>query len=108
MRKQAIHLVLTQKGECGSNSVIVSKKDGRDQLVVNLKKLNGFLTYQHCKMEGIHLVRDLLQLRFEVKNRFEGYIVMCSTPQGFKKEGKGREGKLYEFLCLCFGLGTAL
>lgn len=34
------------------------RRGGGQRPVVNLKELNGFLKYQHFKMEGIHLVKD--------------------------------------------------
>ena len=41
--------------------VLVPKRDGKSRSVINLKDLNTFLQYNHFKMEGIHLLRDLLQ-----------------------------------------------
>ena len=40
---------------------LVPKKGGQWRPVVNLRPLNRFIQYEHFKMEGIHLVRDLLQ-----------------------------------------------
>lgn len=40
-----------------SNVFLVSKKDGRNQPVVNLKHLNSFIPYQRFKMEGVHVRR---------------------------------------------------
>ncbi len=40
---------------------MLPKKDGRNRLVVNLKPLNQFLVYEHFKMEGIHMLKDLLR-----------------------------------------------
>ena len=40
---------------------MVSKKDGGMRPIVNLKELNKFIHWEHFKMEGIHLVKDLLQ-----------------------------------------------
>ena len=44
-----------------SNLFLVPKLDGKSRPVINLKDLNTFLQYDHFKMEGIHLLRDLLQ-----------------------------------------------
>jgi hypothetical protein len=39
---------------------LVPKKDGGQTPVINLKNLNVFLRYEYFKMEGIHLLKDLL------------------------------------------------
>ena len=44
-----------------SRLFLVPKKDGKHRPVINLRPLNAFLRHQHFKMEGIHVVRDLLQ-----------------------------------------------
>ncbi len=44
-----------------SSMFIVPKKDGGNRTVINLKPLNQFLVYEHFKMEGIHMLRDLLK-----------------------------------------------
>ncbi|XP_056380443.1 uncharacterized protein LOC130275879 [Hyla sarda] len=43
-----------------SNLFLVKKKDGGYRPVINLKTLNNYVCYHHFKMEGIHLLRDLL------------------------------------------------
>ena len=42
---------------------LVEKKDGGQRPVINLKSLNQFVRIEHFKMEGLHLLPDLLQLR---------------------------------------------
>ena len=44
-----------------STLFLVPKKEGQFRLVINSRPLNRFLRYDHFKMEGIHLLRDLLQ-----------------------------------------------
>lgn len=44
-----------------SNIFLVEKQDGGYRPVINLRELNIWLVYRHFKMEGIHLLRDLLQ-----------------------------------------------
>ena len=44
-----------------SHIFVVPKKDGTHRPVINLKALNKFLKYQHFKMEGLQLIKDLLQ-----------------------------------------------
>ena len=61
--KQAIHPVYPAYQGVGfiSSMFVVPKKDGGNRPVVNLKPLNQYLAYEHFKMEGIHLLRDLLK-----------------------------------------------
>lgn len=43
-----------------SNSFLVHKRLGAFRSVINLHPLNAFIIYCHFKIEGIHLLRDLL------------------------------------------------
>lgn len=64
LSKEAIHQVQSQaplnEGFI-SSMFIVPKKDGGNRPVINLKPLNQFLVYENFKMEGIHMLRDLLK-----------------------------------------------
>ena len=40
---------------------LVPKKDGGQRPVINLKSLNKFVYTEHFKMEGIHILKDLLK-----------------------------------------------
>ena len=44
-----------------SQIFLVEKKDGGRRPVINLKGLNQFVRVEHFKMEGLHLLPDLLQ-----------------------------------------------
>ncbi|KAM8977409.1 uncharacterized protein RCH25_044212 [Pelodytes ibericus] len=46
-----------------SNIFLVRKKSGEFRPVINLRSLNQHVAYRHFKMEGIHLLRDLLRDR---------------------------------------------
>ena len=59
--KEALHVVKPVSDQFISNLFLVPKRDGKSRPVINLKDLNTFLQYDHFKMEGIHLLRDLLQ-----------------------------------------------
>ena len=61
--KQAIHPVCPLNQGVGfiSSMFVVPKKDGGNWPVVNLKPLNQYLAYKHFKIEGIHMLRDLLK-----------------------------------------------
>ena len=61
LRKGAVHLVHSKDSQFLSNFFLVSKKDGGKRPVINLKTLNSFIPYSHFKMEGLHLLKDLLR-----------------------------------------------
>ena len=61
LKKGTIHHGQTTQVEFLSNIFLVSKKDGGNRLVVNMKYLNTFISYQNFKMEGVHLIKDLFQ-----------------------------------------------
>ena len=52
----------TPKGHGFLSTVFpVPKKDGGQRPVINLKSLNRFVHTEHFKMEGIHILKDLLR-----------------------------------------------
>ncbi|MEW8547757.1 MAG: hypothetical protein AB2693_29975 [Candidatus Thiodiazotropha sp.] len=59
--KKAIKEVSTCSGQFLSPVFLVAKKDGGQRPVINLKKLNQFVEYQHFKMEGIQSLKPLIQ-----------------------------------------------
>ena len=44
-----------------SRMFLVPKKDGSYRPIIDLRQLNKFIRWEHFKMEGIHLVKDLLR-----------------------------------------------
>ena len=109
LRKGAIQQVKSEPGEFLSNLFLVNKKDGGHQPVINLKFLNSFIPYQHFKMEGMHLIKDLLEehdflIKIDLKDAYFGIPLDKSSRKYIRFQW---EGNLYEFLCLCFGLGPA-
>ena len=92
-----------------SSLFLVPKKGGGQRPVVNLKPLNQFLPYEHFKMEGIHMVRDLLRkgdfmVKIDLKDAYFT-VPLCLAHQKFVRFSW--EGTLYEFACLPFGLSIA-
>ena len=61
LEKGAIQEVSEDKEGFYSRLFLVPKKDGQMRPMINLRPLNQFLVHNHFKMEGMHVVRDLLQ-----------------------------------------------
>ncbi|XP_070550151.1 uncharacterized protein [Ptychodera flava] len=61
LKKGAIETTFSQEGDFQSQIFIVPKKDGSYRPVINLKLLNQFIPYKHFKMEGLHMLKDLLR-----------------------------------------------
>ena len=61
VQKQAVQEVpVTTKGY-DSNMFMVSKKDGGQRPVINLKSRNKYVKSEHLRMEGLHTVKALIQ-----------------------------------------------
>ena len=92
-----------------SNILLLRKKDGGNRLCINLKALNKFIPYKHFKMEGLHCLKYLLEIndflcKIDLKNAYFS-VPLCMSSRKFVIFAWS--GKLYHFLCLCFGLGPA-
>ena len=61
LAKGAIKKVFTVDGQFISNLFLVPKKDGTLRPVINLKKLNLDVEYQHFKQEHLAFALDLIQ-----------------------------------------------
>ena len=107
--KGAIREAIPKQDQFLSNVFVTPKSDGGFRPITNLKKLNKSIPYHHFKMEGLKEVKHLLQkgdymCKLDLKDAY--FSVPLSTKS--RKFARFRwRGKLYEFLCLCFGLGPA-
>ena len=77
--------------------------------MINLKDLNTFIPYKNFKMEGLHLLKGILeqgdyQYKLDLK---DAYFCVSLNKQSRKYVRFEWEDSVYEFLCLCFGLGAA-
>jgi len=61
LEKGAIRTVKQTKGQFASSLFLVPKKDKGQRPVINLKKLNLSIPYEHFKMEGLFTLKELLQ-----------------------------------------------
>ena len=60
LRKGAIRIAIPKENQLLSNIFIRPKKDGEFRPIINLKRLNQFVPYQHFKMEGLRDVKNML------------------------------------------------
>lgn len=92
-----------------SQIFLVEKKGGGQRPVINLKALNQFVRVEHFKMEGLHLLPDLLQqgdwmVKMDLKDAYL-QIPIHSNHQHLLQFIW--EEKHYKFQCLPFGLSSA-
>ena len=78
--------------------------------VINLKKLNAFVPYEHSKMEGLHCLKFLVEqndflCKIDLKDAYFGIPLSKHSSKYVRFKWSGN---LYQFLCLCFDLGPAL
>ena len=92
-----------------SNVFLVWNKDRYHRSIINLKMLNRFVSFLHFKMEGLSQLKHLIQERnwmckLELK---DAYFIVPLDWSSRKFARLHRNGTLYKFMWLCFGLGPA-
>ena len=107
--KRAIQKVVPTQRQFLSNFFLVEKKDGGNHPVTNFKKSQQIDSPRAFKMEGLHCLKFLLEqdnllCKIDLK---EAYFSVSLNKNSQKFVGFQWSGNLYEFLCLCFGLGPA-
>ena len=108
--KGAIHSVQQDAGKGWFSRIfLVPKREGKFRPVVNLRPLNRWIRYRHFKMEGIHIVKDLLKkgdymTRVDLKDAYFAVPVHAYHQRYLRFQWKGQA---YEFSCLPFGLASA-
>ena len=101
-KKGAIQCTSPQKGKFISNLFLVSKKDGDHRPIINLKSLNNLLSYHHFKMEGLNVVKYLLQqnnymYKIDLQDAYFCIPLQRSSQRFIRFQW---EGSLYELLSL--------
>lgn len=90
-----------------NNLFLVKKGDEANRPVVNLMELNKFISYQHVKMEGLHLPKLILQ-KVDLMSKFDlrvAYFVIPLRVDSRKFVRFEWTGGLCQFLSLYFELG---
>ena len=109
LSKGAIREAIPKEDQFLSNVFVTPKGEGQFRPIINLKKLNEFVPYHHFKMEGLKDVKHILR-EGDWMCKIDLSDAYFSVPLGTRSRKLVRfkwKGKLYEFLCLAFGLGPA-
>lgn len=111
IQKGAVHAVPNSHPRDGfvNSLFLVPKKGGGQRPVINFKGLNQFLKYQHFKVEGIHMLRDLVKendhlVEIDLKDAYFTIPIWKNHQKYLRFLWKDT---LLEFTCLPFGLASA-
>lgn len=109
LHKGAISLTSPHPRGFLSNVFLVDKTDGGKRPVINLSEFNKWLVYRHFKMEGIHLLRNVLRpidwmARLDLEDTY--LVIPIFQPHRQFLQFAWRHC-VYEFTALPFGLSSA-
>ena len=109
LRKWTISHIDQTHGEYISLLFFGERKDGDQPPVITLKNQNFFVRYKHFKMESLNSLQ-FLSKRAAYMTKLDLNNAYFCVP--LHKESQNFvwfqwDGKLYEFVCLCFSLGPA-
>ena len=107
--KRAIFNIPESSGKFFSSLFLVPKKTGGYRPIINLKKLNSYIRFEHFKMEGMDSVRHLIRqgdwmVKLDLKDAYLS-VPICLEHQPFLCFRW--RGICYQFTCLAFGLSPA-
>ena len=91
------------------NFFVISKASGGFWPIFNLKSLNKFIRPVHFKMEGIHLLRDLIWkgdwfMNLDLKDAYVTVPIHSDDQKFLHFLWKGNR---FQYRCLPFGLSSA-
>ena len=101
------NLSKSRRGSVSKN--VSSSQKGYQRPLINLKHLNQFIPYQHFKMEDLLRFKKVL-LKGNYMHKLDLQDAYFLVPLNKKSRKYVRflwSNNLYEFMCLCFGLGSA-
>ena len=109
LKKGAVVPVSDSQEGFYSNLFLVPKKNGQMRPVINLKRLNQWVSAEHFKMEGIPTLRDLLSpgdwfVKVDLKDAYFT-VPIDSGHHHYLRFMLGKEK--YQFTCFPFGLSCA-
>lgn len=109
LHKGVIKHVHYEQGQVVSGIFLRPKKDGTYRLILNLKKFNDSVTYQHFKMDSIHTVTKLVTQNcfMAVLDLKDAYYSLPINKEDQKFLRFKWKGDLYQFTCLPNGLSCA-
>ena len=86
------------------------KKDGSNRLILNLKKLNSYIKYQHFKMESIQNVIEILKpnvfmASVDLKDAFYSIPIASEHHRYLKFKFRNES---YKFIAMPNGYGPAM
>lgn len=107
--KNAVRETTPTSNSLYSNVFLVPRNGGELRPVINLKNLNSFLLYEHFKMEGIQLLRDLMEegdwlVKLDLK---DAYLTINVAEKFRKFLNFFWKNKIMEFTSLPFGIAIA-
>ena len=106
--KEAVKQVSACPDQFLSPVFLVQKKDGGQRPVINLKRLNQYVEYQHFKLEGIQALKSLVKkgdfmVKLDLSDAYFGVPILKSHRKYLRFVWRG---KTFEFQALPFGLGV--
>ena len=111
MKKGAVSEVQTEANQFVSTLFLVEKEVGSGQFrpVLNLRPLNRFVRTESFRMEGLQVVKSLIQpgdfmMKLDLRDAYYAVFVHASHHRYLKFS---YQGTLYGFGCLPFGLSSA-
>ena len=108
LTKGAVKEVELQHEQCTSTLFLVIKENGDFRPVINLWALNRFPGKESFRMEGLQVVRSLIQQGDFMKlDLNDSYYALLIHPCHRKHVRFMFQNRTYEFQCLPFGLSLA-